>query len=348
VTFSPILKEHDIDWRKAVANVVWVPAEHRDATVSMAVARRTLRCTEKSFNQLVDLGLPTVEGPDGPQFDSNDLKNVGLYSRTQLTEIELGMRLMLSFMEASVEELTRPRQWRYRLQLVSSAEAGARVLRNVYRPAPEIWGGRLDSCMAIVGPAPEVAGPFFKMVQGSEAVGLLTTRGEVRVLKSPAIRRIIVELLESGVRWQALPPTLTADPDVCMALGAGNCAVLSAVLQQRLAQAGFEAKAYHGWMIAISQVDHGWVDVVDEDGQVKCLDPSFALLATQNGYGTRGFADLVNGSVINRVVPTQAPLDQAYVVGGGDDSVVFIPRPEPEADVAGRGERSSRWRRQRT
>lgn len=322
--------EHDIDWRQAVRDVVWIPAPHRVATVPVAAARRALRCTEASFARLVDLGLPSVDGPQGPLYDPTDLKNVGLYSRSHLTEVELSMRLMLSFMQASREELTKLRHWRYRLQLLAAAEPGARVIRRVYRPVPERFGGAFGSYAASVGPPPEMVGPFFRMAQGSEVTGTLMTRGAERVVRSPAIRQVVDELLDSGIRWHALPETFAADPREPTTLGIGNCGTLCAVLQQRLVDTGFEARSYHGWMTTLSEVDHGWVEVLDDDGTIKYLDPSFALLAVGNGFGPRDFRDFVIGSTLNRVVATEAPLDCPYVVDGVDDVVAFSIRSDTE------------------
>jgi len=343
-------REHDIDWRQAVRDVVWIPAPYRSATLPAAAARRALRCTENSFAQLVDLGLPHVEGPDGPLYDPDDLKNVGLYSRSQVTEVEMGMRLMLAFMRTTRQELIQPRRWRYRLQLISKAEAGGRLLRRVYRPMPEIWGGELETYTSSVGPPPEVSGPFFRMSQGTEVDGTLTTRGTEQAVRSIAIRKIVDEFLDSGVRWHHLPPAFSASPEEPVSLGAGNCGALCGVLQQRLVDAGFEARSYHGWMIAVSEVAHGWVDVVDEDGAVKCIDPSFALLAGQNGFGSSDFRDFVIGSTLNRVVPSRAPLNGPFVEGAGgqDDTVTFVCRAEAGGDKDKTRGRGRRWSRERS
>jgi hypothetical protein len=331
--YAPAAYEaHDIDWTEAVRRVVWIPEAYREATVDVATARRALRCTAESFEQLLDLGLPRDEGPDGPRFDAVDLKNVGLYSRSGVTDVERGMRMMLGFMQSPAEDVTQPRQWRYRLQLVSQAPPGARLIKSVYRPAPELWGGQVDSAVASTGPQPELATPRFRLVQGAEIEGVVTTRGEIRPLRSPTIRTIMDDFVSSGVRWHALPEAFTADPHKPVALGAGNCAALCGVLEQLLLDAGFEARAYHGWMIAISEVDHGWVEVIDEDGEVKCLDPSFALLAMDNGFGTPAFRELMFGSVINRVVPTHARLTEPYVDDDGSgDAVAFSSRAEPSS-----------------
>ena len=340
---TPPRVEHDIDWRQAVQEVVWIPSEYRVPTMSAPAARRGLRCTEASFAQLIDLGLPSTNGPDGLLFDLDDLKNVGLYSRSRVTDVELGMRLILAFMEAGRNELTKPRRWSYRLQLISTADPSERVIRRVYRPMPEIWGGELESFAASEGPPAEVAGPFFRMAQGSEVTGALTTRGAEQVVQAAGIRRIVTEFLDSGVRWHYLPAAFAADPLQPTSLGAGNCRTLCTVLCQRLTDAGFEARCNHGWMIAISEVGHGWVDVVDDDGKIKCLDPSFALLATQNGFGPPDFRDFVMGSILNRVVPTRAPLNGPLAIDdGGEDVVAFMCRADEQPNKRGPG---PRWRR---
>lgn len=338
--------EHDIDWRRAVQNVVWIPHPHREPVVPAAAARRSLRCTEASFEQLVDLGLPFTDGPGGRLFDAVDLKNVGLYSRSGVTEVELAMRLMLSFMKAPREELLKPRRWRYRLQLLSSAEPGARLMKKVYRPLPERFGGRVESAVLDGGREVEVVGPLFRMPQGSEVTGSLVTHGAEHVVRSPAIRRVVDDFLDSGIRWHALPPTFAADAQAPTAMGVGNCATLCAVLQQRLHEAGFQARSYHGWMTAVAEVDHGWVEVLDDDGGTKFLDPSFTLLATRNGFGSEESRELMTGSTLNRVIPTGAPLEESYVVDDepSDDSVVFVGRPAEQSGSTRRGG-SLPWRR---
>lgn len=322
-------REHEIDWRRALEAVVWLPETHRNATVPMATARRALRCTERSFAQLIELGLPFVEGPEGPLFDAVDLKNVGLYSGSQATEVEMAMRLMLGFMRAPREDLIKAKRWRFRLALQTDVEAGARLLRRVYRPMPEMFGGTVDKVQSADGQACEVAGPFFRVVQGADAAGTMTVLGRELTLRSSEIRAIFDEFVDSGLRWHALPETFAAAPEEALALGVGNCGTLCAALCERLVGAGFEARTYHGWMLTPAEVDHGWVEVVDDDGEVKFLDPSFALLATGNGFGTIEFRDLTAGSFVNRVTPTRAPLDEPYIVDGGTgDVVVFTSRAD--------------------
>lgn len=333
--------EHDIDWQGAVEDVVWIPLPHRSGTLSEAAARRLLRCTPASFAQLVDLGLPSVDGPTGTLYDSHDIQNVGLASKSGRTEVELGMRLVLAFMQAPVQELLQPRRWHYRLRLESPVGVGAALLRSVYRPTPETTGGTLESCLLPDGRPAPVVDEFVKVPQRSEVAGTIVTSGSEQTIRSEQIRTVVFELLESGVRWQYMPESLSAEPHNALAHGIGNCQTLSAALRQRLAEAGVEAHAYHGWTITLSQLDHGWVEVVDDDGIVKWLDPSFSLLATVHGYGPQAFSDLVFGSALNRVVPTRAPLEEPLEADAGEgDSLSFTCHPAKDDGPSRRGRRA--------
>lgn len=325
---APARRLHDIDWRTAVERVVWIPAEFRNPVVPRSTAMRILRCTEQSFAQLVDLGLPSEEGPDGPLYDPLDLKNVGLYSGSGVTEVEVAMRFILSYMRTTPEELTRPKTWGYRLRLLSDAEPEAPAMRRVYRPTPETFGGEVHAWEPTTGPRPEVDDVSLRMLQGAEVAGSMTTAGEGNPVRSPEIRTIMTELMESGVRWHYLPRQFELRAAEAYGMGAGSCCVLSLLLEDRLKEAGFEARSYHGWVVAASEIDHGWVEVVDEDGELKCLDPSFAMLATHNGFGTPDFHDFVIGSKINRMIPTKAPLRVPYVMDeGATDTVTFFSAP---------------------
>lgn len=307
----PGTRDVDIDWTAAARTINWVPAEYREPTEPATAARLSLRCSERSFQQLVDLGLPATETPDGPLFDLVDLKNAGLYSGSGVTDVEVGMRFMLRYMHESKDELTRARRWTYGLRLLP--EAGGTEPMDVYRPTPEDSGGELHTWQ----PAGAYAydDDFFRMAPGSEVTGTMTTRGEPDTILSPVIRQTMLDLVDSGVRWQYVPKSLELRPLEAIALGGGSCAVLCAVLVHLLREAGVESRSCHGWMIAVSQVVHSWVEVVDDDGRTKFLDPSLALLATGNGFGPREFRDFVIGSKINRIVLTRCPLLESFVAG---------------------------------
>lgn len=304
----------DIDWTAAARRVVWVPAEHREPSVTAAAARLLLRCSDRSFAQLVDLGLTGTDGPDGPLYDVHDVQNAGLYSGTGVTDVEVAMRFVLRFMHQSRDELTRARRWSYVLSLAPCA-GDEPVL--VYRPAPEDSGGDLISW----DPPDAYDGDFFRMAPGTEVTGALITRGEPDTIRSPAIRQAMNDLLDSGARWQYLPRALELEPLDTYARGAGSGAVLCAVLAHLLREAGIASATRRGWIIAVSQVPHSLVEVVDDDGRRKFLDPSLALLATRNGFGPPEFRDFATGSTINRIVLSRCPKYDK------PDDAVFACRP---------------------
>lgn len=336
----------DVDWRDAVTKVTWIPEEYRDPSVAPEVAMRMLRCSRESLTQLEQLGLPSADTPDGPRYDLCDLKNVGMYSGTGMTEVEKSMAVLLGFTKLPKEELIGPRRYSYRLRLLSAAEPGARLIRRVYRPSPEVTGGALHTCNSD-GRTVEVDGDFFRMAQSSEATGALTVLGSEHTIRSPLISQVFADLVESGVRWHYLPQEYSLHIDRAFAAGAGNCAVLCAVLERRLIEGGYEARAYHGWMAAVSEMDHGWVEVVDDDGIVKSLNPSLALLALHNGFGNRELYELVAGSRLNRIIPTRAPLYSPFVHDAGtcDDTTSFRCTVEDgEPGGSRRSRLTERWR----
>lgn len=296
----------DVDWRPAAAAVAWIPDGHREPSVPLVVARRMLRCSESSLQQLLDLGLPAAEGPEGPLFDPRDLKNAGLYSGSGGTDVEVAMRLVLGFLRSDAAELTRPKRWTFRLGV-----AGAAAARSVFRPAPERFGGSFDGWDA-GRPAPDVDGPYVRVAPGAEVAGSMTSRGAEDPVRSPEIRELMREVVDGGIRWHYLPESLERRPDEALALGVANCAVLCTVLERRLRDAGYDARSYRGWILALAQSEHSWVEVVDDDGATKCLDPSLAVLADRNGFGSPGFRELAFGSRLNRIAPTAAPLDGGY------------------------------------
>jgi hypothetical protein len=321
--------QYDIDWSAAVGKVVWIPGPHRRPTMTEASAQRMLRCTNRSFAKLLDLGLPYDDTDEGKRFEPYDVRNAGLYSGTGVTDVEVAMRMILSFMLGTPEELTRPRRWRYRLSLSAPIGPQPRELRQVFGPTPEAFGGELQSCEPMLGPPVERQGDLFPMFQGAEVSGELVTCGAEDPVRAPELQVAVRELLDCGVRWQFLPTSLELDPAAAMDLGAVNCVVLCSILEADLRELGFAAASYRGWMVGLSQSDHGWVEVTDEDGQVRCLDPSFGMLAEANGFGAADFADLVVGSRLNRVVPTRARLTQPFVVGGDPAAATANPTADP-------------------
>lgn len=317
---NSVMQQHDIDWSPIAGAVVWMPAEHRRATLDQSTAMRMLGCTPLSFASLRALGLAADGTPHHPLFDANDIRNAALYSRSGRTEVERAMGAILSFLRGSDRELFGERRWSYEMvgmvpEDVSSMgtsehagtwESAACLLHPL---TPEVFGGDLGALMTDVG-VPMPAGDRVSVPLGVSLRGSMVTRGRPDTVVNPMIRAIADEFLASGVRWHYLSAGLKSDAQAAFALGVGNCDTLSAVLAGWLTEADFDARVYRGWIIGITEVPHSWIEVVDDDQRVKVIDPSLLLLGTHSSFGSPDFSQKAFGAVLSRIVPTRCQLGE--------------------------------------
>lgn len=299
---------HDIDWRPLVGRVVWVPDGHRTPTISTAAAIRMLRCTPSSFDALLDLGLRGEEGSDGLTFDICDLRNAALYSQSGVTDMEIAMATIFGYMKSATADLIAERSWTYTVTVHSDPDSVPESEQLVSRPTPEDFGGALVTCRTPEGRDVELVGDRMRVRAGTRVGGMLVTRGLAGAIRSAAIRRLALEVIDSGIRWHSLPATLDLAPDEALALGVGGCVTLSVALERHLCNAGFNARSYWGWLAGAVNTMHTWVEVQDDDGSPKWIDPALALIGGLGGQGTADFVRFVVGSATNRVVPTHHPV----------------------------------------
>lgn len=314
-------ERYDLDWEAVVRRVVWVPAAHRQATVTRDAAQRMLRCTPESFDRLLKCGLPAEHGPDGLVFDVFDLRNAALYSGSGLTDMEQAMAAVFTYMRGPTAELVTPRTWLCTLtERMPSAGGGARYAR----PTPEDFGGSLLSLRTRDGYDVQVAEDKLLFPNGAVVDAHLVTSGIPHTVYSSEIRSTVHDFLDSGIVWHSLPPSLDMAPTEAFALGVGGCVTLSVTLERLLRDAGLEAQAQWGWLTGAVNTPHTFVRVLDDDGVRKCVDPALALLANAGRLGSPEFAEFVIGSCVNRVIPTRLP-----VVSYPDQTLV-----ERELDLA--------------
>jgi hypothetical protein len=130
-------------------------------------------------------------------------------------------------------------------------------------------------------------------------------------------------VLESGSRWAKLPHELQVLAGRVSSLGYATCVSVSLLLSKELTAAGFEVRTRRGYLIAPVGAAHSWVEVVDEDGLAKAIDPVLVLLRRRlealepSGKGSAGSElELVNGLFANRVLPTALAAEEFLAVDG--------------------------------
>jgi hypothetical protein len=103
-----------------------------------------------------------------------------------------------------------------------------------------------------------------------------------------------------------------------------TCTALSRHLEERCREAGFLARTRRGWMLGMLDLVHAWLEVEDEDGVTKIVDPIFVLLAELARDPHPELPALCMGSQTNRLLPTTRragePLER-HVCGGGESPV---------------------------
>jgi hypothetical protein len=317
---------HDIDWHPVTGAVVWTTAAQRQPTVDEATATRILRCTARSFAMLRDLGLTPMETTAGPRYDANDIRNAALYSLSGKTEVEIAMRAVLSFLRGSDRDLFGERRWTY--QMVPD-EGGGDGDCLVHPVTPESFGGQTTG-IRVGDRAPATDGLRLRVPSGMALSGAFISRGAPAPVRSGLIRTLAEDLIGSGVRWHYLPPEAKRDAHAALERGVGKCDTLSIVLAERLAGAGYEAAIYRGWIVGITKVPHSWIEVVDEDAQVKIVDPSLLVLAAHSSLGTPGFTDRALGARLAHIAPTRCLLAEPIGIDADTDAprdIRFTCRP---------------------
>jgi len=331
---------HDIDWSPVVRSVIWVPAAYRCGTLDENRVLRILRCTPASLAALRDLGLTPQDKREGPRYDACDIRNAALYSMSDRTEVEAAMRPILSFLRGPDEVLFAERRWTYQMRPVAEPGTGMCL---TYPLAPEVSGGETEA-LTVDGAPPRRAGDRVAVPAGSLLRGTIVTRGRPGRPLNPLILSITADFLASGVRWHYLPEGLKTDAHAACAAGVGNCDTLSAVLAERLTAAGFATSIYRGWIIGITEVPHSWIEVTDDDGDLKVIDPSLLLLASHSSLGSPDFAARALGARLSRVAPTRCPLTEPIGVAMTPDGTVpcqvgFSCRPSRPPGAAKEGRR---------
>ncbi|MFG3135613.1 hypothetical protein ACGFZA_05230 [Streptomyces sp. NPDC048211] len=299
-------------WIQALDTVFVMPEDYRDLTVDRPAALDTLRCAEPVLDLLVEAGLACSE-QDGVQlFDRYDLFNVALASGSGSSLPEISMRYALRWMRGGPATWTEPLDWTFAIELTCPLGEGcgpdARWEHARLQPEAaggELLGRRTDPAGATVtdgGTVIEGRGPV-------RFAGELRTRGELRTLVSPRLKSIVADFLAEDYAWARMPEALQAEYKRVLAAGVAPCITASLALEEEFRAAGYECRTRRGWILGVLDLAHSWVEVVDDDGVVKCVDFAFRKLTQYAQDADPELPEACLGSLLNRLLPTSISAD---------------------------------------
>lgn len=273
----------------SLAGMYLIPAEHHVPDTDRVTAAQMLGCDEPALDALIHSGL-TVRGD---RFDGRDLFNLGLHSGTGRTVPEQAFAFTLRWMRGSADALLAPRTLGFTL---SAHCACTDVALTV--PRPDLYGGA-------VSPAPTQ-----DVVAATTVTATLRTEGRATTLRSPVLRGLVEDFAGLGVRWVKLPDALREDESLVTTHRVATCESASRYLARRCHDAGYLATTRIGWVVGMLDLVHAWVEVVDDDGETKVVDPIFSLFAATVPDANPLLTDPSVAIRTNRLVPT------AMSVGG--------------------------------
>ncbi|MGW4365657.1 hypothetical protein ACWEKT_08430 [Nocardia takedensis] len=306
----------DLDgWLRALDRFVAVPAAFAEPRLTRHQALEMLRCGDEVLDRLVAGGLPAAGTGEDRRFDWYDLFNLGLYSGTGRSQAELAFGFGVRWMSAPISTWTEEREWDVRLTLgCGRPRCGPEPVWRIAVPRPEINGGSiLDSEVLPARPVTRAGMYESRAPQAPQVHVRVRTRGEHRRLLAAGATEIVREFIARDLRWVRMPERMQADPGAVHALGVANCISAGLELAQLMTAAGYQARTRRGWLLGVMDIEHAWVEVLDDDGVVKAVDPVFALLGRFVPDAPPDFADACLGSRLNRLLPTDLRADQPLV-----------------------------------
>lgn len=266
-----------------------IPPEHHVPDTDRITATQILCCDDRTLDALVHSGLTVRDD----RFDGRDLFNVGLHSGTGRTAPEQAFAFSLRWMRSSADALIEPRRLGFTLTANCTC---TRVSLAV--PRPDLYGGAVD-------PVPET-----DAVTAAKVTATLRTEGRAVPLRSPVLRGLVEEFAALGVRWVKLPDALRDDASLVTSHRVATCESASRYLAARCHAAGYAARTRIGWVVGMLDLVHAWVEVTDDDGETKILDPIFSSFAADVPGANPLLTDPAVALRTNRLIPT------ALAVGG--------------------------------
>ncbi|MER7751444.1 hypothetical protein [Kitasatospora sp. NPDC097643] len=299
-------------WTAALEKVYLVPEEYRTGYFDRAAALDLLRCGEEVLDRLVAAGLPSTGEPGDERYDRYDLFNLALASGSAESVPEKAIAYALRWMNQGPESWTAELGWSFAITVeCPTGECGEQSSLSHARMLPEAVGGEVHRWD--VSPAAARQGEDGRLtLDGAGPLHFeaeLSTRGRLMPLRSPVLRGIVDDFMSAGYRWVRVPERLQWDHPRLLAAGVAPCISASLFLAEEFTRAGYQAFARRGWLLGILDLAHSWVEVVDDDGVVKPVDPIAAWLSE---YADRPHPELAKaaiGSWLNRQLPAALPAD---------------------------------------
>jgi PAS domain-containing protein len=290
-----------------------VPAPYREPRLDADEARSILRCGPEVFAELVAAGLPATEGPDGLLFDRHDLINLALHAGSGRSMPERALRFALRWMRDDPSSWTKPLAWDFSIELRAEGAAESSSWSHP-RFLPELTGGMIETweSSTAVRLTPELF-----VFGGPGPIGFsgrMRTAGTLQELRSPVLREITEGFLAAGYRWAKLPKTCQYDYEPIMAAGFAPCVAASVYLEKEFRSAGYQTETRGGWILGMLDLSHSWVEVVDDDGRVKQIDPVFERLSRFAADPHPGLARACLGSRLNRLLPAAIPAGEPEAI----------------------------------
>jgi hypothetical protein len=305
-------------WFQALDRLIPTPADLWEGSIDDVGASRLFRCGADLLDALVERGLPARLTDAGRYYDIHELFNVALYSGSKRSLPELALSMITRFAREPVPQRIELGRWSLLADFATLD--GSATPWSVARPTPEALGGSLTSLETK---------PAFRKGERSrlavvEPVSRVTLRagielqGRVDRVVSPAIREVFHGFLARPWLWYAMPRRLSTDLTAVTKRNTTDCISASLLLARELGERGYEARTRLGLLTNLFGTLHGWVEVRDDDGRWKLLEPGFALLAKGWGFGGDEFIEFCLGSTSNRCLPLSASVDEPLAAAVGD------------------------------
>jgi hypothetical protein len=299
-------------WMRSLERLIPTPESYRESRLTAAQALDILRCEEAVLERLADHGLRHEDG----RFEFCDVMNVALYSNSGRSLPELGQMYAMRFAGGPCATWVAERNWQLswdlRCPLRSDRPGGS---WHIQRPAPEHFGGAVWQ-LRVDGQTPgEYRGEL--VVDDRErtiVTASLTTHGMINRVHSPMLRELFDGMLSDlkcgRYRFQWMPAALRRDPAAAARNGTMDCVSIALWLARQASEAGLHARTRQGWILGLLPVEHGWTEMLDEDGRWKVIDPLLAVLAERMSGLNAAFTTFCLGSASSQVLPFECAADE--------------------------------------